>query len=178
VGTISVSTPAEVGIPPDPVAAGGNKFSGGEVVLVRDYQAVLAQVDAVVAEVDVRPMEVAIEAMILSVTLDDTDTTGIDWEFLRSNPNVRLALGTPLGSTSQIIPTTPVPFAPGSGLQFAYLDSNLGLFVSALEQITDTNVIATPRLMVLNRQRAEIQIGRKQGYMAQTTQTETSTTSG
>jgi type IV pilus assembly protein PilQ len=168
VGAISVSAPAEAGIPADGTAAGGNKFAGGEVVMVRDYKAVLAQIDAVVAEVDVRPMQVAIEAMILSCTLDDTDTLGVNLEFLRNNPNVRLSLGSP----SESIPSP----LPGPGLQFAYLDSNLSAFVNALQSVADTNVIATPRLMVINRQRAEIQIGRKQGYFSSTSQTETSTT--
>lgn len=161
-GTISVSSPAETGIQTDAFTAGGNKFAGGDVVLVRDYEAVLTQVDLVVNEVDVRPMQVAIEAMILSVKLDDEDKLGVNLEFLRNNPNVRLALGSP----SKAIPSP----LPGPGFTFAYLDSNLAAFVDALQTIKETNVIATPRLMALNRQRAEIQIGRKQGYVSQTTQ--------
>lgn len=178
---ISVSAPSENGIQADANTAGGNKFAGGEVVLVRDFEAVLAQVDQVVAEVDVRPTQVAIEAMILSVKLDDEDKLGVNFEFLRNNPNVRLALGTPLAVPGAQLPiSTAVPpvASPltGPGLQFAYLDSNLSSFVDALQSVKETNVIATPRLMALNRQRAEIQIGRKQGYVSQTTQTVGGTT--
>ena len=175
---ISVSSPSEMGIQTDSNTAGGNKFAGGEVVLVRDFEAVLAQVDQVVAEVDVRPMQVAIEAMILSVKLDDEDKLGVNFEFLRNNPNVRLALGTPFPATGNSLPSPlPIPSPlPGPGLTFAYLDSNLSAFVDALQSVKETNVIATPRLMALNRQRAEIQIGRKQGYVSQTTQTVGGTT--
>jgi type IV pilus assembly protein PilQ len=63
------------------------------------------------------------------------------------------------------------------GLKFGFLDSTLGAFLDALEQIGDTNVIANPRLMVLNKQRAEIQIGEKQGYISQTITETTSTQS-
>ena len=164
-GVVSVSTPAEMGIAADATLAGGDNFSGGDVVLVRDYEAVLAQVDQVVVEVDVRPMQVAIEAMILSVRLDDGFEFGVDFELLRDNDNIRLGVGEPL--------QTLAGFSFDGGLKFGFLDSSLGAFINALETVGDTNVIATPRLMVLNKQRAEILIGDELGYVS-TTMTETS----
>jgi type IV pilus assembly protein PilQ len=168
-GVVSVSKPSESGIPSDTDKVGGNSFAGNEVVLVRDYEAVLHQVDQVVAETDVRPMQVSIEAMILSVKLTDTDSFGINWQLLRSNPNVAFALGSPTSSL-------PSDFSSG-GLTFAFLDGNLGGFLTALEELNETNVVATPRLMVMNKQRAEVQIGHSTGYVSATTQTETSTSS-
>ena len=73
VGVVSVSTPSEAGIGSDANAAGGNNYAGGEVVLVRDYAGILAQIDQMVQEVDVRPLQVHIEAMILSVTLNEPE---------------------------------------------------------------------------------------------------------
>ena len=169
VGVVSVSKPSEVGIGASPEKAGGDSFAGGEVVLVRDYEAVLAQVDQIVTETDVRPMQVSIEAMILSVKLTDKDQLGINWQLLLSDPRATLAIGSP-------VPTVPADFTSG-GLTFAYLGGNVGSFVQALEEINETNVIASPKLMVMNKQRAEVQIGRQQGYVGNTTQTETSTTS-
>jgi len=168
VGVVSVSTQAEIGIAADDTKAGGNNFAGGEVVLVRDYEAVLAQIDQVVAEIDVRPMQVAIEAMILSVKLTDKDKLGINWDLLRQKNHLNFVIGTP----PQKLPTE---FTAG-GLAVAFLDDNLGIFLNALEELNETNVIASPRLMVINKQRAQIQIGRQQGYVSSTVQTETSTT--
>jgi type IV pilus assembly protein PilQ len=167
-GVVSVSTAAEVGIKTDDAAAGGDKFAGGDVVVVRDYRAMLAQIDQVVKEIDQRPAQVAIEAMILSVKLDDKNQFGVDFQLLRNQPNVKLGWGTPPGSLGE------VTFEKG-GLKFGFLDSSLGAFLNAVESIGDTNVIATPRLMVLNKQRAEIQIGEEKGYVSLTT-TETSST--
>lgn len=167
VGVVGVSSPAEAGIAADAASAGGYKFAGGDVLMVRDYEAVLAQVDQIVAEVDVRPMQVAIEAMILSVKLNDTDTLGVNWDLLRDKKHLRFAIGMP----DTTLPTT---FTTG-GLNFAFLDSNLGAFIEALQEYNETDVIATPRIMVINKQRAEIQIGRQQGYVTSTV-TETSTT--
>jgi type IV pilus assembly protein PilQ len=168
VGVVSVSAPSEVGIGSDDAKTGGNAFAGGEVVLVRDYEAVLAEIDQIAQEVDVRPTQVAIEAMILSVKLTDSDKLGINWQLLRDKANLKLALGTPAE-------TLPTSFTTG-GISVAFMDGSLGAFLEALETINETNVIASPRLMVMNKQRAEIQIGRQQGYVSTTSQTETSTT--
>lgn len=168
-GVVSVSSPAEVGIPSDATSStGGNKFAGGDVVLVRDYEAVLAQVDQVVAEIDVRPMQVSIKAVILSVQLNDANSLGINFQFLRDNPNIQFGMGTPPTSLAN------VSFTNG-GLSFGFLDSSLGSFITALETIGDTNVVARPEVMVLNKNRADIHIGQQLGYIS-TTVTETSTT--
>jgi len=167
VGVVSVSTPAETGIGADDSQAGGDAFAGAEVVVVRDYEAVLSEIDQVLDQVDVRPMQVAIEAMILSVKLDDESKLGFDFEFLRNKGNLRFGLGNPANALPEAL--------SAGGLQFAFLDSSLSAFVNALEEIKDIDVIATPRLTVLNKHRADIQIGKQEGYVS-TTATETSTT--
>jgi type IV pilus assembly protein PilQ len=165
VGAMSVSTPSEAGIGTDDTKAGGNNYAGGDVVLVRDFEAVLAQIDQLVAEVDIRPLQVHIDAMILSVKLSDENQFGVDFQLLRAEPHVRFGWGSPPGAVSD------VKFDNG-GLKFGYLDGNLGAFIQAVEKVGDTNVIARPRLMVLNKHRAEILIGEKKGYVS-TTVTET-----
>jgi type IV pilus assembly protein PilQ len=174
IGIVSVSSQAEAGIATNDSVAGGDKFSGGEVLVARDYEAVLSQIDQLVTEVDVRPMQVSIDAMILSVHLTDEDKFGVNFQLLRANPNIKFGLGSPSASLSDLAP--PAGFPLTGGLKLGYLDGNLGAFLEALEQIGDTNVISNPHLMVLNKQRAEIQIGQKQGYVNQTV-TETSSTS-
>ena len=168
VGLVSVSAPAEIGISSDDDKAGGNNFAGTETVLVRDYESVLAQIDQVVAEIDVRPLQVHIQAMILSVRLDDTDKFGVDFKKLINNSNFTIGWGTPVDSLSK------VTFTQG-GLKFGFIDGDVGAFLEALETVADANVIAAPRLMVLNKHRADILIGRQEGYV-NTTQTETATT--
>lgn len=165
---VSVTSPAEHGIEADDTGAGGDNYAQGEVLLVRDYEYVLSQVDQVVAEVDVPPLQVAIEAMVLSVKLDDSNSFGVDFELLRNKDNVRIISGNPVSNLANITTTD-------NGLKVGFLDSSTSLFLEALETIGDTNVIATPKLLCLNKQRAEILIGQQLGYVS-TTQTETSTT--
>lgn len=168
VGKVTVSAPSEVDIPADQIKTGGNNFAGTDVVMVRDYEAVLHQIDEIYAEVDVKPKQVAIEAMILSVKLSDEYKMGVSFEALLNKNNVRLISGTPLPNLNAINVTE-------GGLKFGFMDQSLSLFIDALETIGDTNVIASPRLTCLNKQRAEIQIGEELGYVS-TTVTENSAT--
>jgi type IV pilus assembly protein PilQ len=168
IGKISVTTPAKVGIGSDDTQVGGDSHAGREAVLVQDYESALLQMDRVVLELDRRPLQVAIEAMILSVKLDASHACGVDFQFLKNKGTIRLGLGSPGPSLSS------VSFEDG-GLKFAFLDGSTSAFVKALETIGDTDVISTPRLLTLNKQRAEILIGAELGYVS-TTVTETTAT--
>ncbi len=164
---VAVSPPSQVGIAADNNMTGGDSFAEGEVIVVRDYEAVLTEIDQLIAEVDKRPMQVAIEAMLLSVEIKDTNSFGVDFQFLRDKQHIVLATGSPLADLGQ------VSFSDG-GLKLGFLDSSFGAFLAALQTIGDTNVIATPRLMCLNKHRAEILIGAQLGYVTKTlTQTTT-----
>ncbi len=181
VGKISLSAPAEVGIAPQGNTAGGDSLSESEAVVVQDYEAVLKEIDQVVKEIDQRPPQVCIQAMILSVQLNDANQMGIDFQMLRNQQNLRFGLGSPrtapLNGSGQMDQNGNTigafNFANG-GMNLAFLDGSLGAFFAFLETIGDTNVIATPKVMCLNKQRAEIQIGEQLGYVT-TTLTSTST---
>jgi type IV pilus assembly protein PilQ len=167
VGVSSVTSRALSGIPANITDAGGDNYAGGEALLVRDYESVLFEIDRLVGEVDRRPLQVHIEAMILSVKLDDENKFGVSFQLLRQFNNLRFGWGN--------VPENFDEWTFDGGLKFGFLDQTLGAFIEALEKAGDTNVIATPRLMVLNKHAAEIQIGRSEGYV-NTTQTETAAT--
>ncbi|MCD4728415.1 MAG: hypothetical protein K8R46_12180, partial [Pirellulales bacterium] len=61
-----------------------------------------------------------------------------------------------------------------NGVKFGWTGRNTTGFIKALEGMGDTKVLACPRLLVLNKQRAEIQLGDRLGYKT-STQTQTST---
>lgn len=176
-GKISVTSASAVGIANDETTAGGDAFASGEAVLVQDYEAVLTQVDQVVREIDRKPLQVAIEAMILSVTLNDENRFGVNFQLLRNTENLRLGLGEfgtgPVNGQDTPVPaagtTSPFTSVGANGLRFAYLNSSVAVLINALETIGDLNVIATPRLTCLNKQKAEILIGSQIGYITTTT---------
>ncbi len=168
-GMITVTSAAQVDIPSDQVKTGGNDFAGTDMVVVKDYENVLRQIDELFAEVDIKPAQVAIEAMIINIKLNDSNQFGVNFQALRDNANARVVTGSnPITSLAT--------FDVGNGgLKFGFLDSSLSTFLLALETIGDTNVIASPRVLCMNKQRAEIQIGEQLGYL-NTTVTQTFST--
>lgn len=168
-GVVTVSAPAQIDIPSDQTKTGANDFAGTDVVVVKDYEAVLFAVDDLFQEVDIKPTQVSIEAMIINVKLNDQNLMGINFQALRDQAHARVVAGTtPLTSLATLD-------ASGGGLKFGVLDSSLSGFLTALETVGDTNVIASPRVLCLNKQRAEIQIGEQLGYV-NTTVTQTFST--
>jgi type IV pilus assembly protein PilQ len=167
VGKVTVSSPPQVGIASNSSEAGGDSFAGGDLVMVRDYVSILTEVDHLMSQVDCMPLQVAIEATILSVKLDDKNVLGVDFELLRQKDTVRITSGTPLSSLMT------ADFQ--DGLKIGFLDSSLSAFIEAVETIGETSVVASPRVMCLNKQRAEILIGSELGYVS-TTVTETAAT--
>jgi len=61
---------------------------------------------------------------------------------------------------------------PAGGLTMGLVSNNVGFFVRALESITDVTVMANPKLLVINKQRGEVMVGNRDGYLT-TTFTET-----
>ncbi len=169
VGKVTVSAASQVDIPSDQVKTGGNDFAGTDVVVVRDYENVLRQIDELFREVDVKPPQVAIEAMIINVKLNDSNQMGVNFQALRNQANARIVTGdNPITALASLD-------VGNGGLKFGFLDSSLSTFILALESIGDTSVIASPRVLCMNKQRAEIQIGEQLGYL-NTTVTQTFTT--
>lgn len=62
-----------------------------------------------------------------------------------------------------------------NGIKFGWVGGSTTGFVKALEGYGETKVLASPRILVLNKQRAEIHLGDQLGYTT-STQTQTSTT--
>lgn len=167
-GRMTVTSAAQQGIAPSGDQAGGDDYAGEEILLVRDWETTLRETDAVVADVDQMPLQASIEAVILSVELDDEHRAGVNLELLRGSDHARLVSGTPTTTLAAM------DFTDG-GLNVGFLSAHVGAFIEAVEEIGDTQVVARPRLTCVNKQRAEILIGDQIGYLS-TTQTETATT--
>lgn len=198
-GAFTASPDCELGLASDAVKAGetkdvkagSNSLAGSEIVVVQDYEYVLSKVDRIVAQIDVQPLQVLIEAVIVSVKLEKGMELGVNFALLDGASravgvlgdgaainaaagfmpasvlaagNTGLLKGTPLSGSAEGVP----------GLKFGFVDKSTTGFIRALETMGETKVLACPRLMVLNKQRAEIHLGDRLGY-ATTTQTQTST---
>lgn len=118
----------------------------------RDY----ALIRQVLEGIDTPPQQVLIEVTVAEVTLDDSLQYGVQY-FLNSrgggsnNVSGLLTLGS---STSGIAPTV-----PGFSLSLTAANLQPRIILDALAQLTQTKVISTPRLLVLDNQTARLQVG-------------------
>lgn len=147
--------------------ANTSNYTGNDIIVVRDVPTAVARVEELVQQIDVPPLQVAIEALILSVNLDDKHRLGVNLELLKGD-GVRVVSGT--------MPGTLDTLETGQGLlSLGFLEANVGSFIAALDDIGETNVIAAPHVLALNKMPAQILIGEQIGF-ANTTVTQTAAT--
>jgi hypothetical protein len=72
---------------------------------------------------------------------------------------------TTTGTLAQATTTDPLGFTSATnGAKFGFVANNVTGFIQALETIGSTKILASPRILVLNKQRAEIQLGSRLGF--------------
>ncbi len=177
ISKIAVTEPSEVGIASNAEEAGGDSLTQRDALLIQDYPEVIQEVDALLLELDVPPMQVVIEAMILSVKLTDSMEFGVNFALLNGGKSnlVVSGNGETLNNSSgfpgvaeTIVPPAAEFVAKTAGLKYGFIRGDMSLFIKALEGIADTNLIASPQLRVLNKQRAELIIGKQLSYRTTT----------
>jgi len=190
-GTIAITPAAAAGIAANIADAGGNSYAVDDVLVVRDYEENIARIGEILHDVDVKPEQVLIEATILRATLTENNDLGIDFSTLAGVDFEQLGFTTK-DFTNINTPLTPTPITgsntpaagfrtdvsssvPKGGLSLGFVSNDVGVFVRALETVTDTTILANPKLLVINKQRGEVMIGNRDGYLT-TTVTETTAT--
>jgi type IV pilus assembly protein PilQ len=167
-GATAISSPAQTGVPAGESitsdSAGGDNLAFQDTMVIRDYPENIARVTQLIKKLDVRPKQVLVEATILSATLTEQMQFGIDWSF---------AAGVSLTSINQlgqggITAGTPIEIGgfanTGSGLRIGVTAGDVAVLITALEQITDTTILANPKILAVNKQLGQVYIGTKIGY--------------
>ncbi|MHC4653908.1 MAG: type II secretion system protein GspD [Planctomycetota bacterium] len=173
-GTIQGSSPAELVVPTgESISAGtggGDTMALNDTIVLLDYPENIVEVERLLKELDVRPRQVLIEATILSATLTEDMELGIDWNTI-DGVAVTKTVTDGLMTDGLAGAVTGV-----TGLTVGITQDHLKVFIRALETITDTTILANPKILAINKQLGQVYIGTKIGYIDQTTQTQTSTT--
>ena len=128
------------------------------VATPRAYETILP----VIKQLDILPLQVLIDATIASVKLTDDLKYGIAWYLKEGNSAIGSSLGTggttaaaTLGSAAYAATSA---FATG-GLSAVYNSGAVNAILSAQADKGNLNVISSPSLMVLNNQKAKINVG-------------------
>ncbi len=106
-------------------------------------------------QLDVVPRQVLVEVMLAEVTLTDNLSLGLEYYIhTRNNTSGQLNVGG-LGTS----PTSPVPLGTG-GLQLInFSGGEVRAVLNALGQDGKARVLASPQIMVLDNQKAQIKVG-------------------
>jgi type IV pilus assembly protein PilQ len=160
-------------------SGGGNDLATNDTLVIFDYPESITKAEDVLRQLDVRPRQVLIEATILAARLTEDMQFGVDWNLLSGLPVVGSpsAMPLPTGGVGTPVQTSGFASAPGTaGLTVGFSGANVQAIITALETVTDTTLLANPKILAVNKQEGIVYIGRKIGYLSQTTQTQTSTT--
>jgi general secretion pathway protein D len=137
-----------------------------------DYEVI----ESAIRKLDVIPRQVLVEVMLAEVLLSDNADFGIDWFIdLKNNTSGTLNLGglpATNAGTSVVTPTL-------GGLNLVQLTGagNIRAVLNALGRDGKAQVLATPQIMVLDNQKAQIKVGNRISVQTQS-QTGTTTTTG
>lgn len=129
-------------------------------LLVRTTSRAWKSIRDVVERLDVMPMQVHIEAQIAEVTLTGDLKYGVNWYFERAVTDAGLpsAVGRTTWSTlaGSVLPGA----SDGSGgLAWTFLGRNAAAVISALDQVTDVQVLQSPSVLVRNNAEATFNVG-------------------
>lgn len=185
-GTAAISAPAASGLASEATQAGGNSNASHDFIIVTAKPDVMREVERILKETDVRPRQVLIEATILRAELKNDNNLGIDFSIVGGVDLERLGAvsngikNVTLGNLPQdrfekfntAATTDFVKNVPSGGITFGIIKDQVGVFLRALEQVTDTTVLANPKILALNKQKGQVIVGRRDGFLT-TTVTET-----
>jgi type IV pilus assembly protein PilQ len=186
-GKAAKSPDAVVGLETSATEAGGDQSPHQDYLVVYDFPDRLEAIEAVIRELDIKPQQVLVEATILRARLTDSNALGIDFSLVggvdldllgaASNAIQDITLGQlPSERFEKFNSNASTSFTnnvPDGGFSLGIIKDHVAIFIRALEQITDTSVIANPKVLALNKQVANVIVGRRDGYITTTvTQTQ------
>jgi type IV pilus assembly protein PilQ len=184
-GQVSFTAPAQIGIESSSKEAGGNTHATEDILVVRDYPDNIEKVKKILKEVDRRPQQILVEATIVAARLTDDNNLGIDFNIVggidfnkiinSSGQLTNANLTDPVGPKAHSVGTgNNMTQSLAPGFKVGFVTQDISVFLNALEQVTDTVVLANPKVLTLNKQRGEVLVGREDGYKT-TAVTETTT---
>jgi len=125
-----------------------------DTLVVEDTPDNLPRIARYIAEVDRPPRQVLIEVHVLEVTLKDEWTHGVDLNHTMHA----------MGNAARIGARGFVNASAPSASFFDIDSTNLEALVECLKDTTEAKTLAAPRVLVVNGQKARIQIGEQLGY--------------
>ena len=188
-GAVSFVGDVEKGFQPSESDGGSDSWAFQGMLVVSDYPENIKAIENLLKEIDTPPSQVVVESTVVSSKVQQKDGFGVDVSIIGNLDFANLT--NPLSGANDLFagdvtkPAGESTVSAGnsavagwdreSTMKVGVISDDVSVFLRLLDSVTDTTVLARPRVMALNRQRAQILIGRRVGYLSSTT-TQTSTT--
>jgi type IV pilus assembly protein PilQ len=181
---------------PSNAPIGADKWALGASLVITDYEENLKAIESLLIELDTKPAQVLIESTVLQTKLTEENAFGVDFSIIGSvdftdfataaagprgvaNSLINGGTGatgfTPPDNTGRAFQSTVGGTSGAGGFKAGLISNNVGVFLRMLDEVSDTTVLANPKLLTLNRQPSRVLVGRRVAYLS-TTATDTSTT--
>ncbi|MFN3168519.1 MAG: hypothetical protein ACE37H_15775 [Phycisphaeraceae bacterium] len=183
-GAITASGNVEDGFDPSIDNAGADNYAGPPTLVIRDFEDNVSEITAILDELDMEPKQVIIEATVLRTTLTENNQFGVDFSLFTDLTGASpldiidgaISGGAPDNQRFAALESVVGDVASQSGgVKLGFVAGDAGVFISALDSVTDSTIVASPKAMVVDRTPAKILVGEKVAYLS-TTVTETSET--
>ena len=161
-----------------------NNYTSYEVIADKANNAVVivataqeyAVIRPIIEQLDILPLQVLIDATIASVKLTDNLQYGIAWYLQHGSTTVGGAVGASPGTSIMNAGASAAAAVATGGLSAVYSSGAVNALLSTEAGKGNVNVMSSPSLMVLNNQKAKINVGDQ--VPIQTASTQLPTTSG
>lgn len=120
------------------------------VATAQDYDVILP----IIEQLDMMPLQVLIDATVVQVNLTDKLQYGIAWYLNNGKPTTLIGAAIPIATAATAAAAT-------GGLSMFYDAGSVKALLHAEATLNNINVISSPSLMVLNNQKAKINVGQQ-----------------
>jgi general secretion pathway protein D len=129
-------------------------------LMVRCRPSQWAEIEQAIKRLDAVPLQVQIETRILEVNLTGEFRFGVQWYLEGLVGGTNGSVGQPGNNQQWAIGNIGNVYTPSTDAFFySFVNNNLSVALHALEQNGNTKTLSAPSLVVLNNQKAHIQVG-------------------
>jgi len=176
---------AAAAAPSSPISIQADEATNALVITAPPEQFLALQ--DVIRKLDIRRAQVQIEAVIAEVSGQTAAALGVQWQSTQDTAGSGVFGGTSFNSPTGLVPpigqvaVNPALANSGGGLALGFFDGttdvlgteilNLGVLVNLINNDTSSNLLATPNLLTLDNEEAEIIVGQNVPFITGTQQT-------
>ncbi len=129
-------------------------------VIVQDIQSNIELISQVIPILDAMTPQVLIEAKIIETTLSNTEKLGIDWTAKATLAGPKRPTTFPFEKETSKYISDAFPSAASSLFSYGTIDyTTFQMVLEFLKTRSDTNIVSNPRIVTLDNQKANINVG-------------------